>query len=245
MLRRPSTMMLLCNAWLAGCGAPAARDPGDTADPTAAATDDTDTTDLPAEIFVPESTTDSDADGLSDLVEARLGTSPTDADSDDDGLSDGEEVSWGHNPTRDDAEAHGDDVGMYVDSPATQRVTMTICAGSEGDQRFKVALGASAAPEPPEGASVAVWRGDAVFVAEITRWVPSANGQLGELRVVVPPEDPRAAWFCGDPDKLHVATSVRRASGADCVMGGPDALNGALRDDVPDWITPACVPPIP
>jgi hypothetical protein len=48
---------------------------------------------------IPDSTdTDKDNDGLSDTLEAFLGTDPLLADTDSDGLTDYEEVDWGGDP---------------------------------------------------------------------------------------------------------------------------------------------------
>ena len=73
----------------------------------------------PIEVYSPsitfEITTDSDGDGLTDDIEALLGTDPHDVDSDDDGISDGDEdvnhngmVDWGEtNPTNRDTDGDG------------------------------------------------------------------------------------------------------------------------------------------
>ncbi len=49
-------------------------------------------------VFVPDVNPDTDGDGLTDAIEATLGTDPTDIDSDNDGLSDGLEVGNGTDP---------------------------------------------------------------------------------------------------------------------------------------------------
>lgn len=55
--------------------------------------------------------TDTDADGLNDWEEARLGTSPTASDTDHDGLPDAWEATYGTNPTVADATADPDNDG--------------------------------------------------------------------------------------------------------------------------------------
>lgn len=58
---------------------------------------------------------DSDGDGLSDALEAALGTDPLSADSDGDGLSDGLEVDdYGTDPLRRDTDGDGSDDGAEV-----------------------------------------------------------------------------------------------------------------------------------
>jgi hypothetical protein len=49
-------------------------------------------------VFSFDSSVDSDADGLSDWLEKKIGTDPYDSDSDDDGIWDGWEVEHGLNP---------------------------------------------------------------------------------------------------------------------------------------------------
>jgi MYXO-CTERM domain-containing protein len=103
-------------------------DPGET-DPTSAADDG--------------QTTDSDGDGLSDALEAHLGSDPHDADSDDDGVIDGKEP----NPSADmdgdglidvlDADSDGDglfdgtEMGMLCDNPATDASKHVCVADSD------------------------------------------------------------------------------------------------------------------
>ena len=50
---------------------------------------------------------DSDSDGLTDAVEATLGTDPQNPDSDSDGLLDGEEVTLGTDPLSNDTDSDG------------------------------------------------------------------------------------------------------------------------------------------
>jgi hypothetical protein len=52
---------------------------------------------------------DSDGDGLNDLREARFGSDPLDADSDGDGLRDGREITLGTNPMAADTDGDGTD----------------------------------------------------------------------------------------------------------------------------------------
>lgn len=59
------------------------------------------------EIDSTDTTTDTDADGLTDTEEASLGTDPNDSDSDDDGISDGTEVDAGTDPEDDDSDSDG------------------------------------------------------------------------------------------------------------------------------------------
>jgi hypothetical protein len=58
-------------------------------------------------VFSFDSSVDSDGDGLSDWLEAKLGTDPYDSDSDDDGLSDGDEVERGTDPMNADTDGDG------------------------------------------------------------------------------------------------------------------------------------------
>lgn len=63
---------------------------------------------------------DTDSDGLSDVTEEGLGTSPTDPDSDDDGLTDGEEVlDVGTDPLDGDTDADGLGDGLEVEVAGT------------------------------------------------------------------------------------------------------------------------------
>jgi hypothetical protein len=64
---------------------------------------------------------DTDADGLTDLQEAFLGTNPNDTDSDDDGLTDGDEVFVYHtNPNSQDSDGDGvidEAFKVYIQQP--------------------------------------------------------------------------------------------------------------------------------
>jgi hypothetical protein len=69
--------------------------------------------------------TDPDGDGLSDAIEARLRTDPTNPDTDGDGLKDGDEVNvYGTNPTNpdtdDDGLTDGEEVFVYATSPLSR-----------------------------------------------------------------------------------------------------------------------------
>ena len=75
---------------------------------------------------------DSDGDGLTDAVEAELGTSPGDADSDDDGLSDGDEVAGQTDPL--EADTDGDGLGDGLELGVTEGIEGATADGFQGDQ---------------------------------------------------------------------------------------------------------------
>jgi hypothetical protein len=65
---------------------------------------------------------DSDGDGLTDLIEKRLGTDPYNIDTDGDGLMDGEELmGWGTDPLKADTDGDGlsdyNEVKVYGTDP--------------------------------------------------------------------------------------------------------------------------------
>ncbi|MBK8475488.1 MAG: fibronectin type III domain-containing protein [Opitutaceae bacterium] len=75
---------------------------------------------------------DTDADGLDDWEEARLGTTPTEADTDHDGLPDAWEVGHGLNPTVDDAASDFDSDGL-TNAEEWARETDPEKADTDGD----------------------------------------------------------------------------------------------------------------
>jgi subtilisin family serine protease len=111
---------------------------------------------------------DRDNDGLTDAVEASLGTNPIDADSDDDGLGDGAEVNThGTNPLVADSDGDGLSDGAEVNTHATNPLD----ADSDDDgwsDGAEIAAGSN--PNDPASFPAAV--------PSLSRWPALALGAL-------------------------------------------------------------------